>query len=52
MIENHKVVSHREWIEARRELLKKEKTFTQLRDQLSQSRRDLTLGAGGEELRI
>jgi len=41
MIENHKVVSHREWIEARRELLNKEKTFTQLRDQLSQSRRDL-----------
>jgi predicted dithiol-disulfide oxidoreductase (DUF899 family) len=41
MIENHKVVSHREWIETRRELLKKEKTFTQLRDQLSQSRRDL-----------
>ena len=41
MLENHKVVSQREWIEARRELLKKEKEFTQLRDQLSQSRRDL-----------
>jgi predicted dithiol-disulfide oxidoreductase (DUF899 family) len=41
MLENHKVVSHREWIEARRELLKKEKEFTRLRDQLSQWRRDL-----------
>jgi predicted dithiol-disulfide oxidoreductase (DUF899 family) len=41
MIENHEVVSHREWIEARRELLEKEKTFTRLRDQLSQARRDL-----------
>jgi predicted dithiol-disulfide oxidoreductase (DUF899 family) len=41
MLENHKVVSHPEWIEARRELLKKEKEFTRLRDQLSQWRRDL-----------
>jgi len=41
MLENHKVVSHREWIEARRELLKKEKEFTRLRDQLSKLRRDL-----------
>ena len=41
MLEDHKVVSHREWIEARKELLKKEKEFTRLRDQLSQGRRDL-----------
>jgi predicted dithiol-disulfide oxidoreductase (DUF899 family) len=41
MLENHKVVLHREWIEARKELLKKEKEFTRLRDQLSQWRRDL-----------
>ena len=41
MLENHKVVSHREWIEARKELLKKEKEFTRLRDQLSRWRRDL-----------
>jgi predicted dithiol-disulfide oxidoreductase (DUF899 family) len=41
MLENHEVVSHREWIEARKELLKKEKEFTRLRDQLSQWRRDL-----------
>jgi predicted dithiol-disulfide oxidoreductase (DUF899 family) len=41
MLENHKVVLYREWIEARKELLKKEKEFTRLRDQLSQWRRDL-----------
>jgi predicted dithiol-disulfide oxidoreductase (DUF899 family) len=41
MIENHKIVTHHEWIEMRRELLKKEKEFTRLRDQLSQWRRDL-----------
>jgi predicted dithiol-disulfide oxidoreductase (DUF899 family) len=41
MLENHKVVSHPEWIEARRELLKKEKELTRLRDQLSQWRHDL-----------
>jgi predicted dithiol-disulfide oxidoreductase (DUF899 family) len=41
MLENHKVVSHCDWIEARSELLKKEKEFTRLRDQLSQQRRDL-----------
>ncbi len=41
MIENHKIVAHQEWIEMRKELLKKEKEFTKLRDQLSQARRDL-----------
>jgi predicted dithiol-disulfide oxidoreductase (DUF899 family) len=41
MLGNHKVVSHGDWIEARKELLKKEKEFTRLRDQLSQRRRDL-----------
>ena len=38
---NHKVVSRDQWIEARRQLLVKEKEFTRLRDQLSQQRRDL-----------
>lgn len=37
----HKVVSHDAWIEARKQLLIKEKEFTRLRDQLSQQRRDL-----------
>jgi len=37
----HKVVTHDEWIEARKRLLLKEKEFTHLRDELSQLRRDL-----------
>ena len=41
ILDKHKVVSEREWIESRKELLKKEKEFTVLRDQLSQQRRDL-----------
>lgn len=41
MIENHTIVSHREWIEARTELLRREKEFTRLRDQLSEQRRAL-----------
>ncbi len=40
-MENHRVVSHDEWIEARQQFLAKEKAFTRLRDQLSQQRRDL-----------
>ena len=41
MMENHKVVPHGEWIEARQQFLTTEKEFTRLRDQLSQQRRDL-----------
>src|SRR5260370_41991376 len=41
MAMNHKVVSSGEWIDARKQLLIKEKEFTRLRDQLSQHRRDL-----------
>jgi predicted dithiol-disulfide oxidoreductase (DUF899 family) len=37
----HAVVSEAEWIEARVELLKKEKEMTRLRDQLSRQRREL-----------
>lgn len=40
-MENHDVVSPDAWLEARKELLIKEKEFTRLRDQLSQQRRDL-----------
>jgi len=39
--ENHKIVSQSEWMEARKDLLAKEKEFTILRDQLNQERRDL-----------
>lgn len=40
-VRNHSVVTHDEWIAARRELLAKEKEFTRRRDELSQARRDL-----------
>src|SRR5438445_4546009 len=40
-MENHKVVSREEWLEARKQFLAKEKEFTRLRDRLSQQRRDL-----------
>jgi predicted dithiol-disulfide oxidoreductase (DUF899 family) len=38
---NHKVVSQKAWITARRALLAKEKKFSRLRDQLAQQRRNL-----------
>ncbi|HKW95313.1 MAG TPA: DUF899 domain-containing protein [Methylomirabilota bacterium] len=37
----HRVVSHEEWIEARRKHLAREKELTRLRDQLSQERREM-----------
>ncbi|HEU5460766.1 MAG TPA: thioredoxin family protein [Nitrososphaeraceae archaeon] len=40
-LDNHQIVSKNEWIAARKILLKKEKEFTALRDQISQQRRDL-----------
>jgi predicted dithiol-disulfide oxidoreductase (DUF899 family) len=40
-IENHAVVSHREWLAARQALLEKEKEFTRLREELAQKRREL-----------
>jgi predicted dithiol-disulfide oxidoreductase (DUF899 family) len=39
--EDHKVVSPKEWLTARKALLAKEKKFSQLRDQLNQQRRNL-----------
>src|SRR5207253_8804346 len=39
----HKVVSHEEWIAARKKHVAKEKEFTHLRDQLSRERRELQL---------
>jgi predicted dithiol-disulfide oxidoreductase (DUF899 family) len=41
LMREHKIVSREEWIEARQELLKKEKESTRLRDQLSAERRKL-----------
>ena len=40
-MESHRVVSHQEWIEARKEFLAREKEFTRMRDQISQMRRDM-----------
>ncbi len=37
----HRIVSHDEWVEARKQHLIEEKEFTRRRDQLSQARRDL-----------
>ena len=39
--QQHEILSHERWIEARTELLAKEKEFTRLRDELSLKRRDL-----------
>jgi predicted dithiol-disulfide oxidoreductase (DUF899 family) len=38
---DHRIVTPELWVEARKQLLAKEKEFTKLRDQLSQARRDL-----------
>jgi predicted dithiol-disulfide oxidoreductase (DUF899 family) len=45
----NKIVSDEEWVEARKALLKKEKEFTALRDQLSQQQRDLPWVAVNKE---
>jgi predicted dithiol-disulfide oxidoreductase (DUF899 family) len=41
MIDNHPVVAHEAWVEARKKFLAKEKQFTRLRDELSAERRNL-----------
>ena len=40
-VEHPKVVSHADWLAARKEFLAKEKEFTRLRDELSRQRREL-----------
>jgi predicted dithiol-disulfide oxidoreductase (DUF899 family) len=40
-ISDHPVVSREEWVKARKELLKKEKEFTRMRDQLNAESREL-----------
>jgi predicted dithiol-disulfide oxidoreductase (DUF899 family) len=40
-LKSHRIVPKNEWLEHRKALLKKEKEFTVLREQLSQQRRDL-----------
>ncbi len=41
VVENHRVVSHDEWLSARTAFLAKEKALTRLRDELSRERREL-----------
>lgn len=41
VVANHRIVSPAEWVEARKRLLMMEKEFTQLREELSQTRREL-----------
>jgi predicted dithiol-disulfide oxidoreductase (DUF899 family) len=48
-LKDQKIVSEEERVEARKALLKKEKEFTALRDQLSQQRRDLAWVAVNKE---
>jgi predicted dithiol-disulfide oxidoreductase (DUF899 family) len=40
-MDQHRIVSHDQWIAARKDFLAKEKEFTHLRDELSRQRRDL-----------
>lgn len=40
-MEQSRVVSPAEWLAARKELLKKEKEFTRLRDEVSRQRREM-----------
>jgi predicted dithiol-disulfide oxidoreductase (DUF899 family) len=41
VVDDHAVVSHDDWIEARKSLLAKEKEFTRVRDQMTAQRRSL-----------
>ena len=40
-MEKHRVVSHADWIAARKDFLAKEKEFTRMRDELSRQRREM-----------
>jgi predicted dithiol-disulfide oxidoreductase (DUF899 family) len=40
-LKDHRIVSEKEWLEARKTLFQKEREFTKLRDQLNQQRREL-----------
>src|SRR5438105_2801977 len=40
-MKQHAIVSHEAWLEARKQLLAREKEFTRVQDRLSQERRDL-----------
>ena len=46
------VVSRAAWLTARKQLLAHEKELTRQRDALNRQRRELTLGQGGEAIRL
>jgi predicted dithiol-disulfide oxidoreductase (DUF899 family) len=48
-LEEHKIVSENDWVEARKSLLIKEKEFTVFRDKLNQQRRELPWKAVNKE---
>lgn len=48
-MEEHKIVSENEWLEAHKQFLVKEKEFTHLRDQINQQRRNLPWKSVDEE---
>jgi predicted dithiol-disulfide oxidoreductase (DUF899 family) len=48
-LKHHKIVSEKEWLEARKTLLQKEREFTKLRDQLNRQRRELPWEAVDKE---
>ena len=48
-MDEHEVVSHDEWLEARKQLLAEEKEFTRARDELTQRLRGLPWEAVGKE---
>jgi predicted dithiol-disulfide oxidoreductase (DUF899 family) len=52
MASRHEVVASKEWLQARRKLLAKEKKFTRLRDELSRERRALPWEAVEKEYRF
>src|SRR5262249_32404470 len=49
VVASHSVVSHDEWVDARKELLAKEKEFTRLRDEMTRQQRALPWEAVDEE---
>jgi predicted dithiol-disulfide oxidoreductase (DUF899 family) len=51
-MDDHRVVTHEEWLEARRALLAKEKDFTRARDRLAEERRELPWEAVTEVYRF
>ena len=52
MAEQHGVVAHEAWIEARKKLLEKEKEFTRLRDEINAARRALPWEAVTKDYRF